>query len=79
MCAGAIINARIPKVVFGTRDIRFGAFGSKIDLSAIGLNHAPAIVGGILEDENRDMLSAYFKRKRAIKKMPVDDSNDVDA
>ena len=79
MCAGAIINARIPKVVFGTRDIRFGAFGSKIDLSAIGLNHAPAIVGGILEDENRDMLSAYFKRKRAIKKTPVDDSNDVDA
>ena len=79
MCAGAIINARIPKVVFGTRDIRFGAFGSKIDLSAIGLNHAPEIVGGILEDENRDMLSAYFKRKRAIKKTPVDDSNDVDA
>ena len=79
MCAGAIINARVPKVVFGTRDIRFGAFGSKIDLSAIGLNHAPEIVGGILEDENRDMLSAYFKRKRAIKKTPVDDSNDVDA
>ena len=68
MCAGAIINARIPRVVFGTRDIRFGAFGSKIDLAAIGLNHNPEIKGGVLEEENRDMLSAYFKRKRTMKK-----------
>ena len=68
MCAGAIINARIPRVVYGTRDIRFGAFGSKIDLSQIGLNHTPQIVGGILEEENRDMLSAYFRRKRKEKK-----------
>ena len=68
MCAGAIINARIPRVVFGTRDIRFGAFGSKLDLAAIGLNHTPEIKGGVLEDENRDMLSAYFRRKREIKK-----------
>lgn len=68
MCAGAIINARIPRVVFGTRDIRFGAFGSKLDLAAIGLNHTPEIKGGVLEDENRDMLSAYFRRKRENKK-----------
>ena len=68
MCAGAIINARIPRVVFGTRDLRFGAFGSRIDLSAVGLNHTPEIVGGVLEEENRDMLSAYFRRKRAEKK-----------
>ena len=68
MCAGAIVNARIPRVVYGTRDIRFGAFGSKIDLAAVGLNHTPEIVGGVLEDENRDMLSSYFRRKRAMKK-----------
>ena len=68
MCAGAIINARIPRVVFGTRDIRFGAFGSKLDLAAIGLNLTPEIKGGVLEEENRDMLSAYFRRKREIKK-----------
>ena len=68
MCAGAIINARIPRVVYGTRDIRFGAFGSLIDLSAVGLNHTPEIVGGVLEDETRDMLSAYFRRKRKAKK-----------
>ena len=68
MCAGAIINARIPRVVYGTRDIRFGAFGSLIDLSAVGLNHTPEIVGGVLEDETRDMLTAYFRRKREQKK-----------
>ena len=68
MCAGAIINARIPRVVYGTRDIRFGAFGSLIDLSAVGLNHKPEVVGGVLEEENRDMLSAYFRRKREAKR-----------
>ena len=68
MCAGAIINARIPRVVYGTRDIRFGAFGSKINLADIGLNHTPEVVGGILEEENRDVLSSYFRRKRESKK-----------
>ena len=73
MCAGAIINARIPRVVYGTRDIRFGAFGSLIDLSAVGLNHTPEIVGGILEDETRDMLTAYFRCKRKAKKESASD------
>ncbi len=68
MCAGAIINARIPRVVYGTRDIRFGAFGSKINLADIGLNHTPEVVGGVLEEENRDVLSSYFRRKREAKK-----------
>ena len=69
MCAGAIINARIPRVVYGTRDIRFGAFGSSIDLASAELNHTPEIVGGVLEDETRDMLTAYFRRKREVKKL----------
>ena len=64
MCAGAIINARIPRVVYGTRDIRFGAFGSLINLAELPLNHTPEISGGVLENETRDMLSTYFKRKR---------------
>ena len=68
MCAGAIINARIPRVVYGTADIRFGAFGSKLDLAAAGLNHTPEVLGGVLGDEARDMLTAYFRRKRALKK-----------
>lgn len=64
MCAGAIINARIPRVVYGTRDIRFGAFGSALDLAKIPLNHTPEVVGGVLEEETREMLSDYFKAKR---------------
>jgi tRNA(adenine34) deaminase len=85
MCAGAIINARIPRVVYGTRAIRFGAFGSKIDLSTAELNHTPEIVGGVLEDETRDMLTAYFRRKREVKKLEkqnaakdLSDSEDVE-
>ena len=64
MCAGAIINARVPRVVYGTRDLRFGAFGSLIDLAKVPLNHKPEVVGGVLEDECRDMLREYFKKKR---------------
>ena len=64
MCAGAIINARIPRVVYGTRDIRFGAFGSLIDLAKVPLNHTPEVVGGVLEEETRELLSNYFKEKR---------------
>ena len=64
MCAGAIINARVPRVVYGCPDLRFGAFGSLIDLSAVGLNHKPQIVGGILGDECREMLTSYFRKKR---------------
>ena len=68
MCAGAIINARIPRVVYGTRDLRFGAFGSLIDLANVGLNHKPEIVGGVLEEETRTLLSDYFKEKRLLQK-----------
>ncbi|MBR5449240.1 MAG: tRNA-specific adenosine deaminase, partial [Clostridia bacterium] len=64
MCAGAIINARVPRVVYGCPDLRFGAFGSLIDLSAVGLNHKPEIKGGVLGDECREMLTSYFRKKR---------------
>ena len=64
MCAGAIINARIPRVVFGAPDLRFGAFGSLINLADVPLNHKPEILGGVLVDENVEMLRAYFKKKR---------------
>lgn len=68
MCAGAIINARIPKVVFGAPDLRFGAFGSLINLANVPLNHKPELVGGVLKEENVDMLQVYFKNKRRTKR-----------
>ena len=56
--------ARLPRIVYGTKDIRFGAFGSLIDLSAVPLNHKPVVVGGVLGDECREMLTQYFRKKR---------------
>lgn len=64
MCAGAIINARIDRVVYGTHDIRFGAFGSLIDIPKVPLNHKVEVTSGILADECREILSNYFKAKR---------------
>ena len=64
MCADAIINARIPNVVYGAPDIRFGAFGSLIDLSEIPLNHKPEIKRFVRSEECKSMLGEYFKKKR---------------
>lgn len=64
MCAGAIVNSRIERVVYGARDIRFGALGSLFDLSELPLNHKPLVERDILGDECREMLSEYFKKKR---------------
>lgn len=64
MCAGAIINSRIPRVVYGAPDLRFGAFGSLINLAELPLNHKPEIIGGVLGEENVEILRAYFKKKR---------------
>ena len=64
MCAGAIINSRIERVVYGAKDHRFGAFGSAIDINSAGLNHRPEILGGVLGDECAAILTGYFKNKR---------------
>lgn len=64
MCSGAIINAGINKVVFGTFDKENGAMGSVIDLSKITNYNNPKIKAGVLEKECRDILSDFFKRVR---------------
>ena len=64
MCAGAIVNSRIPKVVFGAPDPKAGAFGSVYNLAEGKLNHTPEIVSGVLQKECGDVLSEYFKKKR---------------
>ena len=64
MCAGAIINARIPRVVFGARDPKGGALGSVLDLNEYPFNHHPEVTPGVLEEDCRQILSAYFKNKR---------------
>ena len=64
MCAGAIVNARVVRVVYGARDLRAGAFGSVLDLNEYPLNHKPEIVGGVLEDECLAPIRDFFKKKR---------------
>lgn len=64
MCAGATVNARVERVVFGAFDKRFGAYGSLINLRELPLNHRPEVTGGVLEEECRQILTDYFRKKR---------------
>ena len=64
MCAGAIVNARVKRVCFGTKDAKAGAFGSVINLNSYPLNHKPEIVSGVLEKESRELLSSFFSQLR---------------
>ena len=65
MCAGAIMHARIERVVFGARDPKTGVAGSVIDLFAeTRLNHHTAITGGVLADECGSLLSGFFAARR---------------
>ena len=64
MCAGAVINARIPRVVYGARDIRFGAMGSIYTLQEGRLNHTPEVTGGVLAEECTGLLREFFKARR---------------
>jgi tRNA(adenine34) deaminase len=66
MCLGAIILARIPRLVFGARDPKAGACGSVLDFAGDPrLNHRVEVVGGVLENESQRMLSKFFQELRA--------------
>jgi len=65
MCAGAIVLARVPRVVFGTRDPKAGAAGSVLDvLNVEALNHRPVVEEGLLAEESADLLRAFFEARR---------------
>lgn len=65
MCAGAIVLARVPRVVFGTADPKAGACGSVLDLLSVPeLNHRPQVSSGLLADEAAGLLRAFFAGRR---------------
>lgn len=63
MCAGAIVNSRIERVVYGAPDNKAGAFGTMLNLTDYPL-YKPQIVGGVLKDTCSQMLTDFFKNKR---------------
>ena len=68
MCAGAIINSRIKRVVFGAYDQKAGSCGSVINLFDLPYNHKPELVGGFMRDECSAVLTGFFKDLREKKK-----------
>ena len=64
MCAGAILNARISRVFYGARDEAMGACGGVMNLYMERFPNTPALVGGILAGECRELLSAFFRELR---------------
>ena len=66
MCAGAIINARIKRVVYGASDRKAGCCGSILDLFREPFNHHPEVTGGVLAEESAALLSSFFRKLRKI-------------
>jgi tRNA(adenine34) deaminase len=65
MCAGAMVLARIDRLVFGARDPKAGAVGSLLDLSADPrLNHRYPVAGGVLAEESSELLRTFFRARR---------------
>ena len=64
MCAGAIVEARIKRLVFGCFDKKRGAFGSMIDVNSLSLNHKIDVQGGVLSEKSEELLKSFFRARR---------------
>ena len=64
MCAGAIVNARIPALYYGAKDDKAGCCGSVLNLFEERFNHHPRIYGGLMEAECTDLLQQFFQNLR---------------
>ena len=64
MCAGAIVNARIPRVVYGASDAKCGACGSVCNLFSMAFNHHPQVESGICQEEAAALLQDFFQNLR---------------
>ena len=68
MCAGAIINSRLDRVVWGAADPKAGSCGSLVDLFAVNYNHHPMTSRGVLEEECAQVLKTFFAQLRRRRK-----------
>lgn len=66
MCAGAIINARIPRVVYGAKDKKGGACGSVCDLFSMDFNHHPQVEAGLMQQQCQALLTEFFQNLRVV-------------
>ena len=64
MCAGAILNARVKRLVFGASDGKYGACGSVCDLYAMDFNHHPEVTRGVREEEATQLMQEFFQNLR---------------
>ena len=65
MCAGALVWARVARLIFGARDPKAGAFGSVMDMACVStLNHRIQVYSGLLADECAGLLQEFFKKRR---------------
>ncbi|MDR1563798.1 MAG: nucleoside deaminase [Oscillospiraceae bacterium] len=71
MCAGAAINTRISRVIFGAYDKKAGSCGSLLNLLDVKYNHRPRYLGGVLEKQCGEALRAFFKELRGGAKLPL--------
>jgi tRNA(adenine34) deaminase len=64
MCVGALVNARVDRLVYGAPEPKFGAVASLLSLEALPLNHRVEVVGGVLEEDSKTLLLEFFRDRR---------------
>lgn len=67
MCAGAIMNSRIERVVIGTYDKKAGAYGGIVDINSLQVNHKPEVLFGVAQEECSKLLKSFFRELRLKK------------
>lgn len=67
MCSGAIVNARIRRLIYGASDRKAGCFGSVCDFNSLPFNHKPEVIRGVLAEPCSQILSEFFQRLRKIR------------
>ena len=68
MCAGAIINSRIERVIYGASDHKAGSCGSVVNLFELPYNHKPELVGGVMNEQCSSILTEFFRKLREKKR-----------